>query len=107
MPTAERPLRVEEFDGLFAATVRSAARPAPTRLRVFLAGGGEIAAIARDLISRETACCSFFSFTLRASAEESELEVRVPAAQAEVLDAVQERVEAIRVGGRGVATECR
>jgi hypothetical protein len=99
LPTAERPLRVAEFDALFAAAVRPARRPAPDTLEVFLAAGAEVAAAARDLMARETACCSFFTFTLRTGARESVLEVRVPAAQAAVLDALHGRVEAVRAEG--------
>lgn len=101
LPTAEQPLRAAEFDTLFAATVRPASRPSPTRLRVFLAGGPAAVAFARDLIARETACCSFFSFTLRASDTGSELDVGVPESQMGVLDAMQERAEAARVASAG------
>ena len=96
LPTAEQPLRVAEFDGLFATAVRPAVRPAPDTLEIGLPAGA--AAAAQDLMARETACCSFFAFTLRTSGDEALLEVRVPASQLAVLDALQQRVEVVRSG---------
>jgi hypothetical protein len=93
LPTAEQPLRVAEFDELFAAATRPARRPAPDTLEIFLAGGPDVAASARDLITQETACCSFFTFSLRESTDGSVLEVRVPASQVAVLDGLQRRVD--------------
>jgi hypothetical protein len=94
LPTVERPLRVAEFDGLFAAAVGPARRVAPGRLEVVLAE--ETEAVARDLAARETACCAFFTFTFRPCPEGIVVAVEVPAAQVAVLDAVQERIEAVR-----------
>lgn len=105
LPTAERPLRVAEFDALFATATGPAQRLAPTQLRVPLPGGPEPTATARDLIARETGCCSFFSFDLRSSTTTTALEVVVPESQVAVLDAMQQRVEAarasVRARGRG------
>jgi hypothetical protein len=95
-PTVEQPLRVAEFDRLFATAVRRAERLDSTGLRVRLPAGEETVATARDLVSREASCCSFFSFDVRASQAGTELEVRVPASQAAVLDAMQELAEAAR-----------
>jgi hypothetical protein len=100
LPTVERPLRVAEFDALFATVTRPAERLGPTRLRVRLPGGPDALARARDLVARETGCCSFFSFDLRPSATATELEVQVPESQIAVLDAMQRRVEAVRAGDR-------
>jgi hypothetical protein len=97
LPTADQPLRVAEFDGLFAGAVRPASRSAPDSLEIVLPDGA--AAAAQDLIARETACCSFFAFTVRTSGDESVLEVRVPATQVAVLDALQQRVEVVRSRG--------
>jgi hypothetical protein len=94
LPTVERPLRVAAFDGMFARAVRPASRPAPDTLQIVLPAGA--AAAAQDLIAQETACCSFFAFTLRTSGDESVLEVRVPTTQVTVLDALQQRVEVVR-----------
>ena len=98
LPTVEQPLRVAEFGALFATAVRAAERMGPTELRVHLPAGEDVAATARDLIGRETGCCSFFSFGLRPSAAGTELEVRVPGSQTAVLDAMQEQAEAARLG---------
>lgn len=96
LPTAEQPLRLAEFDALFARAVGPPQRRAPHRLAVVLAG--DAAPAARDLVARETACCSFFTFGLSPVEAGVELTVAVPAAQVVVLDAVQARIEAVRVG---------
>lgn len=93
LPTAEQPLRIAEFDALFATATGPARRFGPTHLRVPLPAGQED--LARDLVARETACCSFFSFALRPSAGGLDLDVRVPEPQVTVLDAVQRRVDEV------------
>lgn len=95
LPTVERPLRVAEFDDLFATAVGPAERLGPTRLRVPLPAGDDVVSTARDLVARETGCCSFFSFDVRPSSGGTELEVRVPESQTAVLDAMQHRVDAL------------
>lgn len=104
LPTAEQPLRVAEFDALFATATGPAQRLGPNQLRVPLPRGPEPAATARDLIARETGCCSFFSFDLRISTT-TVLEVVVPESQVAVLDAVQQRVEAARASVRARGRE--
>lgn len=99
LPTEERPLRVAEFDALFAAEVLRVERVDATNLRLHLRGSPQTAATARDLIGRETDCCSFFAFDLRESAAGTELEVRVPDAHVAVLDALQRRAEQARTAG--------
>jgi hypothetical protein len=94
LPTAEQPMRVAEFDDLFATVVRPAVRSAPDTLQIFLPA--DAAAAAHDLMARETACCSFFAFSVRPSADEAVLELRVPASQVAVLDALQQRVAVAR-----------
>jgi hypothetical protein len=79
LSTAEQPLRVAEFDDLFAAVVRPPRRLAPERLELVLAP--DVEAAARDLVARESRCCSFFAFTVRSSPDETVVEVDVPAAQ--------------------------
>lgn len=93
LPTAEQPLRVAEFDRLFSSAV-AVDRPAPDRLTVVLTGGRDVANVARDLVARETRCCSFFAFSVVERGDATELEVRVPPEQVAVLDAVAARVEA-------------
>ncbi|MEU8386341.1 hypothetical protein [Streptosporangium sp. NPDC048865] len=91
LPTAEQPLRLAEFDALFADAVRAVARPEQTRLRLELVLGPEHAARAAELTARENGCCSFFTFTLTVAGGHLTLEVAVPAEQAGVLDALQAR----------------
>jgi hypothetical protein len=87
LPTAEQPLRVAEFDGLFATVVRPPERTGPTTLLVHLPA--EAASTIRDLVARETACCSFFSFDVRASESGTDVLVRVPEEHAPVLDGLE------------------
>ena len=91
LPTAEQPLRRAEFDALFASAVRRVDRPEPTRLRVELEPTPDVAATTAGLAARETGCCSFFTFTLTATAGQLALEVAVTAAHIEVLDALAAR----------------
>ncbi|GAA5075505.1 hypothetical protein HNP84_005980 [Thermocatellispora tengchongensis] len=94
LPTAEQPLRVAEFDALFADAVQTVVRLAPTRLRLELVFGPEHAARAAELAARENGCCSFFTFTLTIADGGLALEVTVPAEHVEVLDALAERAGA-------------
>jgi hypothetical protein len=86
LPTAELPLRVAEFDGLFADAVRGIERVGPTRLRLELKASPRVAGRAASLVAAETECCSFFTFTLTATGGGLALEASVPAAHADVLD---------------------
>ncbi|MDX6236663.1 MAG: hypothetical protein QOG10_1478 [Kribbellaceae bacterium] len=93
LPTAEQPLRIAEFDDLFAASLRDLERLAPTRLQLRLDAASE--AIARDLTARETSCCSFFAFDYTpATGGELLLDVTVPQAHVTVLDALAARAAA-------------
>jgi hypothetical protein len=92
LPTAERPLRVAEFDTLFATALRAVERPAPDRLRLELDAAA--AASARQLVARETRCCSFFDFRFTAADDRLLLDVRVPASRIDVLDGLARRVGA-------------
>jgi hypothetical protein len=99
LPTAEQPVRVAEFDDLLATAVAPAERMSSTGLRVHLPAGDEVVATVRELVARETGCCSFFAFEVRPSSTETELEVQVPESQTAVLDAMAQRAEAARAGG--------
>ncbi|MCP2323267.1 hypothetical protein HDA40_001774 [Hamadaea flava] len=97
LPTAEQPLRLAEFDALFAASVRGGERLSQLRLRVDLSGAPDLEASVRDLVARESQCCGFFTFTVTArGAERVQLDIGVPAGQVEVLDALQRRADAVR-----------
>ncbi|MFI9845458.1 hypothetical protein ACIHFD_51145 [Nonomuraea sp. NPDC051941] len=94
LPTAEQPLRVAEFDALFAEAVRAVRRPDRTRLLLDLVFAPDNAGRASQLAARESGCCSFFSFTLTIADGVMGLEVRVPEQHVKVLDALQARAEA-------------
>ncbi|MGW6276074.1 hypothetical protein [Kribbella sp. NPDC055071] len=92
LPTADRPLRVLEFDQLFADHLRNAARVDPQTLDLTLDASSRAAAA--DLIARETKCCSFFDFTLSPIPDHVLmpshvlLRISVPPTQTAVLDAL-------------------
>ncbi|MEU8221670.1 hypothetical protein [Kribbella sp. NPDC048915] len=83
LPTAERPFRVAEFNELFAEHLRRADRVDAQTLDIVL--DPESRTTVEDLTARETACCSFFTFTLTGTAE-LHLRITVPPAQTAVLD---------------------
>jgi hypothetical protein len=92
LPTVERPLRLAEFEDLFATALRGQQRLSPTALRWRLDPAAEPAA--RDLTVRESACCSFFSFSFARDGDAVRLDVLVPAAHVDVLDALADRAAA-------------
>jgi hypothetical protein len=91
LPTKERPLRVAEWDALFAEHVRAVSRPEPLHVRLDLGAGTGLEERVRDLVEREGGCCSFFTFTLVPDAATVRLDVAVDEAHASVLDAVAAR----------------
>ena len=102
LPTVERPLRLAEFDNLFATAVREVEVLAPTHARMRLTGPGGLEAQVRDLTVRETGCCSFFDFavtgTPAADGEVVVLDVNVPAAYTDVLTSLVQRASAVSAG---------
>jgi len=88
LPTAERPLRVAEFDDIFTSVVR-AERPDPTRLDLVMPRAVEAAA--RDLARRESDCCSFFTFDFESAGDDVLMHIGVSREQVEVLDAIEAR----------------
>lgn len=99
LPSADQPLRVAEFDELFATSARTIERPSADRLVLVLDPASE--ATARDLVARETGCCSFFDFVFTSIADgDVRLSVSVPAGRADILDALARRAaEASGVAG--------
>jgi len=88
LPAPERPTRLAEWDALFAAAVERERRT-PQHARLTLPGAAGRAAQVRDLAARETGCCSFFAFEVAEAADGTvALDIRVPAAQVAVLDAL-------------------
>jgi hypothetical protein len=98
LPTAEQPVRLAEFDDLFANAVRGIETLGRTRSRMRLSGPAGLAARVRDLTARETECCSFFTFTVTsepaADGETVVLDIEVPAEYADVLGALTQRAVA-------------
>ncbi|MBO0867983.1 MAG: hypothetical protein J2P15_05415 [Micromonosporaceae bacterium] len=90
LSTVERTQRVAEFDELFAGALREQRRLSPTGLRWLLDPAAEQAA--RELAARESACCSFFSFTFTRAEDGLRLEIAVPDAHRDVLDALERLV---------------
>ncbi|MEH1054529.1 hypothetical protein V6U89_04865 [Micromonospora sp. CPCC 206171] len=94
LPTRDRPLRLAEFDQFFRDAVQGVDRLSAQHLRLRLAGAGQVEETARDLTARESSCCSFFAFDI--SPDSLTLDVRVPAAHVDVLDALAERATSVR-----------
>lgn len=90
MPTVDRPLRLAEFDALFTAAVTSVERR-EQGVRLHLAGEAGLVERVRDLTDRETECCSFFSFQIAGTDEALTLDIAVPPARQEILDALADR----------------
>jgi regulator of RNase E activity RraA len=99
LPTAARPLRLAEFDALFAGALDEVRQVDPTHARLRLSGPAGLAATVRDLSARETRCCSFFAFTVTAeSAPDGDvvvLDVEVPAEHAGVLASLAQRASTV------------
>ncbi|MGA8112944.1 MAG: hypothetical protein WCA46_04695 [Actinocatenispora sp.] len=96
LPTAERPLRVAEWDALFAERLTALSRPQPLRLRLELAGGPGAEDQVRDLAQREGGCCSFFTFTVTQGQDLVRLEIAVDQAHETILEAVAARAGTVR-----------
>jgi hypothetical protein len=107
LPTAQRPLRVAEFDELFASALRTVESSAPSapRARLVLAGDDMLVGRVQQLADAETCCCSFFTFTVTSldladAGVPGEtlvaLDIEVPTARADVLDALVQRAAARR-----------
>ncbi|MBG0563392.1 hypothetical protein [Actinoplanes aureus] len=102
LPTAERPLRLAEFDDLLATAVRGVEQVDATHARLHLTGPAGLEARVRDLTVREVGCCSFFTFTTTAErvagGEAVVLDIEVPAAYAGVLASLAQRASAVSAG---------
>ncbi|HYN72696.1 MAG TPA: hypothetical protein VES60_09360 [Nakamurella sp.] len=101
LPTADRPLRVAEFDDLFVTEVRSVTRESNVRAIFELGADPEVAATAANLTARESQCCTFWTFTLTMTGGRVTLDVSVPAGQHAVLDALVDRAQAAVSGATG------
>ena len=95
LPTEEQPLRVAEFDTLFAEGLQRVERIGAGYLRLVLEESAE--GRARELAQRETDCCSFFTFTFGRDADGRLLmAVTAPAQYSAVVEAMGKRAEAAR-----------
>ena len=105
LPTVEQPVRVAEFDALFAETLASVEQASVVCARFTLSGGAASAHRAQSLADRETGCCSFFAFTITPTGPDSMvMEVTVPNERAEVLAALVQRAQEARQGATGART---
>jgi hypothetical protein len=93
LPLFEQPLRLAEFDELFARGLTAQQRLSATVLQWIF--DPAVDAVARELTARETACCSFFTFSFADVGDAVRVRVVVPAAQVEVLDALASRASGI------------
>jgi thioredoxin len=96
LPTADRPTRLAEFDGLFAS-LRGLRREEPGWLRLRLDDVEGVEEQARDLTARESSCCSFFDFYVHHEVGEVVVDVRVPESRVVVLDGLTAQAEAAYV----------
>lgn len=94
LPTAERPLRIAEWDALFSERLTSLSRPEPLRLRLDLAGGPGVEEQVRNLVARASGCCSFFTFTTTPGKDLIGLDISVDQEHEAVLNALAARTAA-------------
>ena len=95
LPTVERPLRLAEFDDLFAATLQAIERSDNAHARLLLAGDEALVERTQRLAEAESSCCSFFTFGV--SHVEGGLvafDIEVPPAYSDVLAGLVARAEA-------------
>ncbi len=90
LPDAERPLRLAEFDTLFAEAVVDVERNGDAA-RLRLSGPAGLRERVLDLTERESRCCSFFDFTVQGLDGDLELVIAVPPEQHDVLEALVDR----------------
>jgi hypothetical protein len=95
LPTEAQPLRAAEFGALFATALTGIDRREPGWLRLHLTGGSGVEASVRELLARESECCSFFGFQLTRTGAYLQLDVRVPDARVEVLDGLARHAAAV------------
>ncbi len=95
LPTAEQPLRVEEFDALFREDVLTVTREPGAPIKIALRPQPEVAARAAALAARETGCCSFFTFDLAITDGRVGLTISAAATHEEVLAALADRASAL------------
>jgi hypothetical protein len=90
LPDAERPLRLAEFDSLFAEAVVGVERNGDAAT-LALSGPAGLRERVLDLTERESQCCSFFDFTVQGVDGDLELVIAVPPQHRDVLAALADR----------------
>jgi hypothetical protein len=90
LPTSERPLRLAEFDELFVENLRQVEQYGDA-VRMHLEGGDGLRERVADLTARESSCCSFFTFTIDGTDGNLTLDIAVPPARRDILDALAAR----------------
>jgi hypothetical protein len=94
LPAAAQPLRLVEFDELFRSQVVPPQQIDAHHVEFTFASAEGLHAKVSDLVARETACCSFFEFTIAehshgaADKDHLVLRVGVPASREDVLEAL-------------------
>lgn len=96
LPTADRPVRLAEFDELFAQHVRTVERHGDA-LRLRMSGGPGLRERVVDLTERESGCCSFFTFLIDGTDDRLVLDIQVPSERRGMLDSVADRAEELSV----------
>lgn len=91
LPTADRPLRLAEFEALFATAVDRVDRQGHI-VRMHLSGSDGVVEKVRHLAEREMSCCPFFAFTIAGTDQDLTVEISVPPAHQEVLDDLVQRL---------------
>jgi hypothetical protein len=94
LPTADQPLRRAEFDNLFAEDVLSVSQTSAGAVHLELRAEPYVAARAAGLATKETRCCSFFTFELTITDGMVELTVSAEPEHTSVLAALSERARA-------------
>jgi hypothetical protein len=99
LPTAALPARLMEFDEFFRRQVSAPRRIGPHRAEFTFASVDGLYAQIADLVARESACCSFFEFTIDQRSQPSAkdqlvLRVGVPQSYDDVLETLMDRAVA-------------
>ena len=100
LPTEAQPMRLREFDELFRRQVSQPRRIGPHRVEFSFPSADGLSAQVSDLVARESACCSFFEFTIdpdvwqAADQDRLMLRVGVPKSRHDVLQALTDRAAA-------------
>ena len=107
LPTAERPTRSAEWGAIFREVLSTESLGAQ-RGRLAFPEDAALETWVRDLASKETACCSFFTFAFgqgvdAAGAQTMTLDVSVPPSRSAVLHAFLGWAEDVRTGRVRVA----